>query len=217
MTHEAEAMRKRKVRKVAVQLVIGGLVGMGAAKLAPALLESGVLGPIGPSQGAALAVALFYGVIGIIIGLGVVNVRLGAQALNVEDEEDLREQRRVLALSALSMVLMAALLALLALAGPGRLVSPALALAVTVPAVALLILLSLRMLRVMDELMRAVTRECGEIAYYLVLAVAGGWALLAHLKFVPDMAMLDFVTLNYVLLLVASVIANGRHGLMRVR
>ena len=216
MTLQVEAKRTRMVRKVAVQLLFGGLLGLGAAEGGSWILKTGVLGPLGLSQGIALTVAMFYAVMGLIVGLGTSNVRLGSHVLNVADEADLRDQRVMLALSAFSMVLMGGLLAMLALAAPGGIIAPNVALAIFAVSVAVLIWLTFRILKVMDELMKAVSRECGEVAYYLVLAVAGGWAVLAHLGFVPGMAMLDFVTLNYVLLLAASFIATGRRGLMKL-
>jgi len=80
-----------------------------------------------------------------------------------------------------------------------------------------LVWFSIRALADMDELMRAVTRDCGEIAYYLLMLIGGGWAVLAHLGYAANITMLDFVTLNFAALLVASYIANGRRGLLKTR
>jgi len=109
------------------------------------------------------------------------------------------------------------MLAVLALSAPDGPIAPAIGLTVAVIASTGLVWASLRILRDMDELLRSVTRECGEIAYYLLLAIGGGWAVLAHLGYSPSMRMLDFITLNYVLLLAASFIASGRRGMLRMR
>lgn len=217
MTAELSQEQRAKWRKFLRQALWGGLFGAVFSLGATELVDSGMLGALGASQEAALLVGVLYGVIGLIIALGVIVPRAGATMLNVEDEGELREQRRVLGWSAGSIILMGVLLALLALSGPAGLVAPALALAATAAGWLLLTGASLHLLRNMDELMRALTRETGEVAYYLVLLVCGGWALLAWLGYVPAMGMLDFLTINHVLLLVASFIASGRRGMLTPR
>lgn len=221
MTAELTQAPRTRWRKFLRQALWGGLFGAVFSLGATELVDSGMLGALGASQEAALLVGVLYCVIGLIIALGVIVPQAGATMLNVEDEGELREQRRVLGWSAGSMFLMGVLLALLALSGPasgtGQLVAPALALAATGVGWLLLTGASVYLLRNMDELMRALTRETGEVAYYLVLLVCGGWALLAWLGYVPAMGMLDFLTINHVLLLVASFIASGRRGMLAPR
>ena len=56
--------------------------------------------------------------------------------------------------------------------------------------------------------------ETGNVAYYLILLVGGGWAILAHLDFAPPPAPLDWLTMLFGLALVASFVASGRRGML---
>ena len=208
---------RSKWRKFVLQAFAGGLVGAGFSVGITQLVDSGALGAFSAAQEAAMLVAMLYVVIGLVVGLGVAVPRAGASMLNVEDEEELREQRSVLAWSALSMVLIGVLLGLLALSGQGGLVDPALALGVIAAGWVVLAILGWYLMRNLDELMRALSRESAELAYYLLFVVCGGWATLAWLGFVPGMGMLAFLTLCHALLLLACFIATARRGMMAPR
>jgi energy-converting hydrogenase Eha subunit E len=66
-----------------------------------------------------------------------------------------------------------------------------------------------------DELGRTLSHETGNMAFYLILVLGSGWAMLAHLGFVAAPAPLDWVTLFAVLMFAASFIAAGRGKLLR--
>jgi len=68
--------------------------------------------------------------------------------------------------------------------------------------------------RLSDQLARALSRETGSIAFHLILAAGGGWAMLAHLGFVPAPAALDWLTMFVLLMFVAAFIAAGRRNLL---
>lgn len=65
--------------------------------------------------------------------------------------------------------------------------------------------------------MRGMSRECGNLSFYLVLIVGGGWAMLARLGFANALAPLDWLTMFFGFALVAALIAVGRRGLLRLR
>jgi hypothetical protein len=71
--------------------------------------------------------------------------------------------------------------------------------------------------RVSDELMRAVNLEAGSLSYGLVVLFGGGWAMLAHLGYSAAPVPLDWLTMFYGLVLLASFIAVGRRGMIRIR
>lgn len=217
METKAVQTRRGKWRKFVLQALAGGVVGFGFAVGVGELVDSGALGAFSAAQEAALFVAMLYMVIGLVVGLGVAMPRAGASILNVEDEEELREQRSMLAWSALSMLLIGALLGVLAVSGQGGLVDPALALGLIGAGWLALGILGWRMMATLDELMRALSRESAELAYYLVFLVCGGWASLAWLGFVAPLGMLAFVTLCHALLLLACFIATARRGMMAPR
>ena len=102
----------------------------------------------------------------------------------------------------------------LSLAGPGGVLSPAAALAGALVLIAVLIALGIAVWRLSDELGRTLSREAGNMAFYLILLLGGGWAMLAHLGVVVGPAPLDWLTLVTVLLFVASFIAVARRKLL---
>jgi hypothetical protein len=80
--------------------------------------------------------------------------------------------------------------------------------------IAVLTALGIAAWRLSDELGRTLSREAGNMAFYLILLLGGGWAMLAHLGVVAAPAPLDWLTLFAVLLFVASFIAVGRRKLL---
>lgn len=217
METKTDQAPRKKWRKFVLQALAGGVVGAGFSVAVGELIDSGALGAFTAGQEAALFVAMLYAVIGLVVGLGVALPRAGASMLNVEDEEELREQRAMLGWSAVSMLLIGLLLGVLAVSGEGGLVEPALALGIVGAGWLVLAVLGWRMLATLDELMRALSRESAEMAYYLLFTVAGGWATLAWLGFAPPMGMLAFVTLCHALLLLATFIVTARRGMMAPR
>ena len=79
------------------------------------------------------------------------------------------------------------------------------------------IALSVAVYRACDELMLAINLEAGALTYGLVLAVVGGWAMLAHLGYLAGPQPLDLLTAFYVLVLIASFVAVGRRGMLAIR
>lgn len=135
----------------------------------------------------------------------------------IDDEvaaEDLRERSRLFLCSFGWIAACGLLLIGLALARPGGVLSPAAALAGAGVLIAVLVVLGIVARRLSDELGRTLSRESGSVACYLILAVGGGWAILAHLGFAAAPAPLDWLTLFTVLLFVASFIAVGRRNLL---
>jgi hypothetical protein len=135
----------------------------------------------------------------------------------IEDEsaaEEMRERGRLYLYSFLWMGACGALLIGLSLAGPGGLLPVTTALAGALVLIAALILLGIAARRLSDELGRTLSRESASIAFHLVLAIGGGWAVLAHLGLVTAPAPLDWLTLFTVLMFGAGFIAAGRRRLL---
>lgn len=135
----------------------------------------------------------------------------------IDDEaaaEEMRERGRLFLYSFIWMAACGALLIVLALAGHAGLLSPAAALAGALALVAVLIVLGIAAWRLNDELGRTLSLETGHMAFYLILALGGGWAMLAHLGFVAGPAPIDWLTLFIVLMFAAAFIAAGRRNLL---
>ncbi len=207
----------RWVRKLLIPGLVGGVVGYAAAATMMYFIDSSAVGGLGMSATIASLVGVVYAVIGLLVGFGAASPGIGARFLNVEDADELREQKKVLTLSGAAMALWGASLLALALAAPDGPVPQGAALAVGFGGLAIGTWLSLPAYRASDELMRAISLEAGALGYGLVLLVVGIWAMLAHLGYTAAPAPLDLLSLFYVLVLVASFIIIGRRGMLAPR
>jgi hypothetical protein len=140
-----------------------------------------------------------------------------ARFLNVEDADELREQRRAFILSGVAMALWGAALLALALAAPDGPVPQQVALVIGIVGLAGGVVVAIRLNPLLDELMRAVNLETGALTYHLVLLLVGGWALLAHLGYVAGPQPIDLLSAFYVLVLLASFVVVGKRGMIRLR
>lgn len=217
LTAWSQPATPRNVIRFVIIAAGAAAIGYFGLKMGMRLRDAGSLGGIGPSVLVAAAVGLFYVLLAIMIGIGLPNPRFGARYLNVEDAEELRDQRAMLAYATASLAAMGASLTLLALAGPGGIVPATLALAVTLVLLVPATMFAVAQWRLMDELGRNLSRECSAMTCYLIMAAGGGWAMLAHLGFVRGPAPLDWLSMFYVLMLAAAFIASARRGLLKPR
>lgn len=179
-----------------------------------ALGRAGYLRAMGASEWAAAAtgsILIFFGLLG-----SLVMSSTHTSANLVDDEmaaEDMRERSRLFLCSFGWMVACGLLLVGLSLAGPERLLSPVVALSGTLILIAVLTMLGIAAWRMSDELGRTLSHETGNLAFYLIIVLGGGWTILAHLGFVAGPGPVGWLTLFIVLLFVASIIATGRRKL----
>lgn len=205
------------VRKVLIPAALGGVIGFAAASGTLRLVDGEVVDGLGASAIVAVMVALFYTMMGVMVGLGAASPRLGARFLNVEDAEELREQKRVLIYSGAAVAVWGIGLFALALAAPVGPVPQGIALVLGAGGLLVGGVFSVVVYRACDELMRMAHLEAAAIAYGLVVLVVGPWSIFAHVGQVAAPAPLDLVTLFYVLVLPASFIAVGRRGMLAIR
>lgn len=206
-----------KWRKLAVSTGIGAVVGFFGSMGLLKLVDSGMLGALNNSREIAALFGMLYIVTGGFVGIGVVSPNIGAKFLNVEDPEELMEQRKMLSYSAGSMVLMGMLLMLLAFAQPIGPVPAAVAMGATVFTFFAVWWMGHLQQKHMDEMMRQVGYECASTAFYLVMFFGGGWAMLAHLEYTAGPAMLDWLTMFASFLLIAAFWVCGKRGLLKPR
>ncbi|RPF72036.1 hypothetical protein [Aurantiacibacter spongiae] len=216
-TDNSRGKPRRKTKKTVIATAGGGLTGFLGAMAVTELAESGMLGDFGPSQEIAALVAMIYLVTALAVGIGLASPGFGARFLNVEDAEELREQRRMLGYSSAGMVALGVALILAALAAPVGPVPETVALVAVVLLVAFAWWAGARQRRHTDELMNSVSREATSIGFYLLFLIGGGWALLAHVGYAPAPAPLDWLTMFAGLLLLAAFIAGGKRGLLAMR
>lgn len=172
------------------------------------------VGTIGRSEWIATVTGATLVIVASIGILTMASARTGAGL--VDDEavaEEMRERGRLFFYSFVWMSACGLLLIVLALAGV-RVLSPAAALAGALGLIAILAVLGVAAWRLSDELGHTLSHESGNMAFYLIVVLGGGWAILAHLGFATGPAPLDWLTLFTVLLYAAGFIAAGRRKLL---
>lgn len=205
------------LRKLVIPMLVGGVAGFAASFGMMRFIDSDKVGGLGASPTIAALVGVLYVVIAVGILFGTVNPGLGARFLNVEDADELREQKQMLLYSGVAMLLWGAALLALALAAPEGPLPQSIALVIGAGGLVIGSLLSVQVYRISDELMLVVNLEAGALTYGLVLLVVGMWAMLGHLGFVAGPQPLDLLTAFYVLVLVASFIVIGRRGMLTIK
>lgn len=205
------------LRKLVIPALIGAAAGFAGSYVLLDVIDSDAVGELSTSRTLAAPVGMLYLAIPFGIMVGTLNPKVGVRFLNVEDTDELREQKRILISSGGPMALWGAALLALAMAAPEGPIPQGVALVIGAGELLLGTALSYVTKRSCDELMLAVNLEAGAISYSLVLMVVGLWAMLAHLGFVTGPQPLDLLTLFYVLVLVVSFIAVGRRGMLTVK
>lgn len=209
-----------KVRKSLLQMLIGGIAGgtamvtmLTALDRHEGLLEDG-------GRLAALATALVYALMAVFVGIGTMLPRFGAKALNVEDEDEIAEQKVALVVGFVTFALVAILLGSLALVStadqPGLLPPPVAAL-ISAGSALILIAIAIRYRNVGDEMMRLASKDASNTLVLLLLAVVGTKSAAAQLGYASPLAPLELLSAFFALYLLAVFISVGRRGLLTPR
>lgn len=205
-----------KVRVMVGRLLGGAVVGAAGTGLFLVFVGEPHMNLKDPSVMLAIVAGVSYVLIGLLVAVGLVAPSAGARFLNVEDAEEIREERPKLGSSALSCVLTGCFLLVLALSGGGVIAAGA-ALAIAVLCLGGMIVLGWISMKRYDELTRQMGQEASAWAFYATLLLFGGWAALAQLGFTAWVDPLGFVASLAMLQLVAIFVAVARRGLMMPR
>jgi hypothetical protein len=171
-----------------------------------------------PATALAVVAGLSYGLIGLAVGLGALAPRAGAHILNVEDAEELREQRRNLGPSAAVCMLIGLFLLLLAL-GPvlAGAIGKALLALIAGGTLAAVVLISFATRGRSDELMRQISVEASAATLHIAIIVLAGWAMLVQFGYAGWMSPLALVAGLALLELIAIFVTSASKGLMHPR
>lgn len=217
MTISATDARAGTWKKTLLSMLGGAAFGGGSVALLLWLGGDDLLKAMGGSRLVLAAVGLTYLLIAAMIGFGLMSPRAGAKVLNVEDAEELIDERPKLLRSALYMAILGLALMLLAIArAPGFAegVVPATVALAAVLLVLLVSLVSTLWMKVYDELDWQIGLEGGAWAFLLAAGVLLPWAALDALGWNPPLGSLDVVTVLAVSLVAGSFIAVGKRGMM---
>jgi hypothetical protein len=206
--------RDRKIRKLIFQLVSGGLFGAVASISVMSVLD---LRSMGADQIGLSAVALIYMLLGVIVGFGLVAPNLGSKVLNVEDAEEINEQRRVLTGSTIAMFSIGCALLVLSLAGSGHVVSPALGFGALIASLVISAVITVRDWKYYDEMMLQLSRDSGNLAYCITGVTIMVWASAAAVGWIAAPTPFALITVIAGGMLLAVFISAARAGLMMSR
>lgn len=209
-----------KTRKLIVQLVAGALTG--------GLVTYGVLTTLGdtgfdiddPARAVALVTGLILAIIGAMVGFGLAAPRIGAELLNVEDAEELKEQARPLRQGALLFLfggLGLVALAVTAVDGAPGVLSVQAGAIITGLCFAAAAVIGYLNRNVSDELMRQLGREASALSMSIVTVIALVWGPLAYLGFAPWISPLGAIAGLFAVQLLAVFAVCAKRGLLAPR
>lgn len=204
-------MTANKTGKLLFKLAVGAALGFFAGFGFESLVD---IERLASDQVMVSFVGLSYSVMGLIVGFGVIAPKWGARILNVQDTDDIRDQRRILAGSAFCAFILGAALTALAMAGPGGILSPLASFGGLVAALAIQIVISIRDWKLYDEMYRALTRDAGNLSFLVIGGVLMIWSSAAWVGLVAGPTPLGLIALVSGGFLVAMFVVAARRGLM---
>jgi hypothetical protein len=208
------SVQKNPVRTMVLRMLAGAVVGAAAMGLFLAFVGDPLLEMDDPAVALASITGVIYLTTALMVWFGLAVPRVGARFLNVEDAEELREERGKLGTAVFVMLLTGAFLLILALADRiGREASLIASLA-CLAGIAVGAWLSARRY---DELMRRLGLEAASLTLQLAMLLFGAWAALAQLGYIEWLTPLATVSALAVLQLASSFIVVGRHGMLMPR
>jgi hypothetical protein len=214
MTTSKSETKMHKGRKLIFQLAFGGLIGGLAGYFGVGLWDAEAMRA---DQVLVSGVGLIYLLMGLIVGFGLVAPKLGASMLNVEDADEIRDQRRILTGSSICMIALGAALMALPMAGSDGPISPLAGFGGLLAALALLIVVSIRDWKYYDEMLLQLSRDAGNLAFGGIGSVILIWASAAWLGQVTAPTPLTLVAIVSGGFLFAIFVASARKGLLRPR
>ena len=217
MSENETSPRKSAFRKLALPLGVGAFAGFVSVLAIEHLLDGALFEGLSVAAEVAVLVGAFYALMGVGVGLGTLRPAVGHKLLNVEDEEELLEQRTMLLQSCLAATLWGVALIVLALGGQGGPVAAIPALVVALVAMAAGSWFAWASYKAADELMMAVNSESTMVAYLMTVAAVGGWAMAAHVGVATALEPIAIVTALYAIGILSTFVAAGRRGMLRLR
>ena len=209
-------VEKKKVRTVVLRMFGGAVVG--------AAVTGGFLAAFGdplkamddPGAMLAIVAGLIYLLTGLIVWVGMAVPSAGAHFLNVEDEEELREEMPKLKFGVVVLILIGIFLLTLAFAGAGM-ISTAPALGISAGCLAGIVAAGWLGARKYDEMTRRMGQEAASATLQVGLLLLGGWAALAQLGYVAWVGPLALVSGLALLQLFVSFVIIGKRGMLMPR
>jgi hypothetical protein len=214
MTVGQTEMNMNKTRKLIFQLVSGGIVGFVAAYFGFAIVGAEKMGS---DQIIVSGIGLIYLMLGLIVGIGLLAPSLGSGILNVEDADEIREQRRILTGSSICMIALGSAFIALPFSGPGGAVAPIWGFGGLLAALAIFTAISVRDWKYYDEMLLELSKDAGNLAFCGISSIILIWAAAAWAGLAAAPSPLGLIALVSGGFLLAIFVASARRGLLRPR
>lgn len=160
-------------------------------------------------------IGLVYALMGLVCGLGLVlPKKLAVQMLNIEDEEELDEQRRILTGSSIVMLAIGISLCLLALSGDSGIISPIVAFSGVIISTFACIFITLKDWKLYDELLRQMSLETTYLSLSITAMILWFWCSAAWIGWILLPSPLIIISLISGLYIISVFIICGRRGLL---
>ena len=210
------ATDNKKLRTMFWRMAGGAVVGAAMSALFLILLKP-QLSADDPATTIAIVAGISYALIGLSVAIGLVAPKAGSRFLNVEDADELREERPKLRTGALVCVLIGAFLLILALGGDDGRMSREVALWTAAACLGGIVIVTLLSAKNTDELTRQITLEASAATLHIALVGLAVWAMLAELGYAPWLSPLGLIAGFAMLELVAIFVVSASKGLMTPR
>ena len=201
-------------RKFIISALIGGIAGYYGADLFFDRMDLAVYSDTHLILG---AVGLAYLAMGLIVGIGTMAPQTGAKLLNVEDREELLDQKPSLLGGALVYIVMGVMMIVLANSGESRPVPSSIALIVVAIAIIVAFGVTWASWQHYDELMRQISHEASSFGFTLVIVAVLIWGAMAMNGMAPEFDAPSIIALVMGMLLLGAFMAAGRRGLLNPR
>jgi len=210
MTTDVNAKREL-VKKFFMQFIIGAIFG---ALAVYGLVSFSFLTKMAIDEFVLAAVGMIYLIIGIFVLLGCLSPKFGAKLLNVADEEELHDQRRVLLGSSLAFLGIGSGQLILTLSGTSNIFQPWIGVAAISASMVLCVLIWFRDRHLYDELMWKITMDASYICFAGLWVILFLWCAMALVGIWISPTPATILALFSGGYLLATFIAAGRRGLL---
>ena len=211
------AVARQNWKRLTGQMLAGAVTGAAVTAGVLYLLDGRGLDPLDAGQMLAIIAGIVYGLVGIIVGIGALYPDKAWKLLNVQDAQELRDERRRLGPSAIALVLIGTFFLSLASArgsGTDGLIGNQAAIVIALASLLGIVALSLWANDRNDEFTRLISIEASAMTLQVALVLLGGWAALAHLGFVDWIGPLALIAAFAMLQLVIIFAICGKRGLL---
>ena len=209
------APEKKKLQTVLIRMLVGAICGALAIGLFINFVGKPFMDLKDPATAIAIIAGVSYVLIGLMVGIGAAAPKVGARFLNVEDEEELREETPKLMPASAVFVLTGLFLMLLALPNSGPMaISRELGLATAAILIAGISAAGWIANGKNDELTRKMGQEVASITLQATMLLLGAWAALAQFGYAAWVSPLALLSALVLLQLFISFVVIARKGMM---